>query len=500
MIALATAVLLLVCSAANALDVPGTGGRVTASGYLDGLAVVGTEDSPDQDPQALLVLRADAPLAQRLRAHLELRGREGGPFEGGHPGFYSLVHTFQNRSPSAEATEAWVEASFRKADVRVGIQRFAWGKLDGIPPTDVLNPADYHDPIVVDWEERKIGVPAIWGRYYLPDVSRLRLSGLNASLTWVPFAIPSRLPLLQERWFPGATIAGDALRIDAKTTSALLNVPAPAQRIPLEFETQNHRPSIDWHSGGIGLRLGGTIGTTDVAFYHYSGAYTGPDIDIRSFAKLCKEDCQPHMLIRSRNLFRQANDVMHMVGGDLATTIGGATVRAEVASLWDRPYLRLAKELVSPNALTGLKNDNVLKMQFAHHRWVYVPLGDLFVDRDSAEWGIGADYLWRGWMPLLQVNQVVFYDDGPALVVRSPETRLTGSLRKSFFGERVLAEVRGIYTIEPHSWFVYPRVDYLVRDDLRLRLGYLAIGGPLDSLIGQYKQNDEVVFQARYSF
>jgi hypothetical protein len=67
-------------------------------------------------------------------------------------------------------------------------------------------------------------------------------------------------------------------------------------------------------------------------------------------------------------------------------------------------------------------------------------------------------------------------------------------------GDRLLAEIRGIWAAEPGSWFVIPRVSYLVRDDVRLRLGYLAIGGPASSLIGQYHRNDEVVFEARYSF
>jgi hypothetical protein len=60
--------------------------------------------------------------------------------------------------------------------------------------------------------------------------------------------------------------------------------------------------------------------------------------------------------------------------------------------------------------------------------------------------------------------------------------------------------VRGTYAIEREAWFVFPRVSYQVRDDLRVRVGYLGIGGPTESVIGQYRDNDEFVFQARYSF
>jgi hypothetical protein len=60
--------------------------------------------------------------------------------------------------------------------------------------------------------------------------------------------------------------------------------------------------------------------------------------------------------------------------------------------------------------------------------------------------------------------------------------------------------MRGVYQAERGGWFVMPRISYLVRDDFRVRLAYLAIGGSRNSLIGQFHANDEVVFQARYSF
>jgi hypothetical protein len=67
-------------------------------------------------------------------------------------------------------------------------------------------------------------------------------------------------------------------------------------------------------------------------------------------------------------------------------------------------------------------------------------------------------------------------------------------------GERLELEVRSVYALERPAWVVFPRISYRVRDDLRLRLGYLAIGGTRRSLIGQFRDNDEVVMQARYSF
>jgi hypothetical protein len=129
-----------------------------------------------------------------------------------------------------------------------------------------------------------------------------------------------------------------------------------------------------------------------------------------------------------------------------------------------------------------------------------VSLGELFPDQDTVEWGIGADTVFHGFIPLLQVNQIILLDAAPRLLIADPETRFTALVRRRFLAERLELEMRAVYTVDLGGWFVFPRVSYLVRDDLRLRLGYLAVGGPRSSLLGQFHDNDEVVFQARWSF
>jgi hypothetical protein len=512
---------------------------VAVGGYVDGLAVVGTEGGPRQRPGALGVLTADARLATPLRAHLELRGRLGGPFEGGHPGAYNFVHAFQNFSPSVELNEGYFTLHSRRADVDVGVRKFAWGKLDGVPPTDVVNPRDLHDPFVVDFEEAKIGVPALATTVFPPDVPRLDLSQLRLTLVYVPLAVPSRLPLLDERWFPQNALPPSSIvvrkedverRLDHFLARACrhenLTICHPAPDVivdrdlvvPISVHTANHRPPLRLDAGGVGFRLAASWRDMDVDLYHYTGPETGADATVRvgivshrdPFPSSGGSPADPRTLdlqLRAASFLRQEHSTIHMTGADWSMVLGGAAIRAEAAFFDDRPYLRVASDLFSPAALRTVPIsptfiDQALRRGCSGHAPCrgQVGVGDLFPPLDSFEWGVGADYLIHGFFPLLQVNQIVLLESAPRLVINDPETRFTAVVRRRLMSERLELEARLVYALERHSWLAFPRVTYMVTDDLRVRLGYLAIGGERDHLIGQYRDNDEFVIQARYSF
>ena len=481
----------LLAPGARAIDVPGTDGRVRVGGWLDGRAIVDTGGGERQRPQARLDLEVTARPTRRLRFVGEVRTRVGGPFEGGSGvGVYDLSRTFQNVSPAFDFVQGYGEIRSRRAELRVGIQTFAWGKLDGLPPTDVLNPRDYHDPLVDDAEERKIGVPAITTTYYPSVPSSWALSGLRGTLVWVPFAVPSRLGLLEERWFPNST--EPPTRVPASLLRAA-GLPGNT-RVPITFATRNDSPPRTFDHGAIGLRLAGTWHTLDWSLYHYSGQETGPNASLVADLFL-QPDGSPAVDAR----LKQASDTMHMTGADVAYVFGPVAVRAEFAHFLDRPYLRRSEDLIGGDALAGIDLQGLLGRLAAGKR-VGVPLDNLFPDQDAIEWGVGADLVWHGYRPLVQLSQVVILDGAPPLLIADPETRLVTRLEKGWLDDRLGTEVQFFLAMERGSWFIRPEVSYLLRDDLRIGVGYLAVGGPASSLIGQFKRNDEVLFLARWTF
>lgn len=465
----------------------------SVGGYVDGLAVVPTEHGERQQPQGVVDAWVEGSPLSWLHGRLEMRGRIGGPFEGGSgAAFYNFDDTFQNVSPAFDAPEAWLELRGAHAELRAGLQRFAWGKLDGVPPTDVLNPRDYHDPIVQDFEERKLGIPALTGTYYLPDVSALELTSLRAMLSYIPFAVPPHLALVEERWFPRSLTPATGIQLTAEQAMNA-GFGSASIRIPLSARTVNDTPPRQLDEGGIAFRLSGTWRESDWDLYHYTGPETGPDLVSHPVVFFNKG--RPIAI----SYLTQQHDSIHMTGGDWSTTAGAFTFRAEGAWFVGRPYLLRTSDIFTKGSIDELLADNDFS-KLPQHPVAVKGLPAIFPSQDSIEWGVGADALWRGFQPLLQLNQIVILDEHPPLLIHDPETRITGLLRRHFLGDRLELEVRGTYLIERGGFIVYPRATYRIRDDVRLRLGFLSVGGPSASYIGQFHDNDEVVMEARYSF
>lgn len=497
---------------AAAVDVDLGAVRVQVGGFLESQAVVGTEGGVEQHPEGIATLRTDVRVTRAVRAHLELRGLVGGPSARGDAGVENWRHTFQDPSPSGAIPEVWGEWRTDRTELRLGVQRFAWGVLDGIPPTDVLNPRDLHDPFVVDFEEAKIGVPAAQLQAHAPDLPSLALRDLSATLVWIPLAVPVRLAPPDERWFPAAASPGDAISISRPKVKEITDLAAAhAVTVPLTVASANRRAPQRLDEGGIALRLAGTLRSVGWHLYHYSGPETGPNADLKLEATIQRaalSGTPPELDLQAavRSTLRQARDTIHLTGLDLAWVLGDVSLRAEGAFVQDRPTLRLARDLASPAGLRHLELAPSLvkclgrRLQGGKVCSGALSLGELFVDRDAVEWGIGADTIWRDTFVLAQLNQIVGTEPAPRLVIADPETRVTALVRHRVLHEQLELEVRAIYALERGGWIVFPRASYAVTDDVRLRVGYLAIGGTRNSLFGEFGRNDEVVFQLRYSF
>jgi len=99
----------------------------------------------------------------------------------------SDIHHRPGKDGHSRLLEAYATFHFDKADLRVGRQVVAWGRADGINPTDNLTPRDYAVLLPFD-EDQRFGTTALKLDIYLTQ--KLTLTAFTT-----PFFEPSEFPL-----------------------------------------------------------------------------------------------------------------------------------------------------------------------------------------------------------------------------------------------------------------------------------------------------------------
>lgn len=444
--------------------------------------------SPRQDPQARLRLRLTSDLSSRIRFVTDLTGMAGGTARNPHAwGVYDFGHARQDLSPSLQLGEAYVDLHSSMVDLRLGLQQFAWGRLDAVQPNDLLNPERLYDPLLEQEEDRKIGVPAVAPTLYLPTFgSRFLPEELAVTLVWQPIYVPYLFPDVDERWYPPL-------------------VRAPRESEVMGFTVRNETrfrntelPSLTLDNGTYAARVAGRFGPADFALYYFEGFDTAPALAAaaRGFVRL--DPANPQGIdVRSEIDVFPVFDRIRSAGGDLGWRVFDATVRLEAAYLFDRPYPRTLRDVLASEQIGAV--DEVALFR-SGEQVVPVTLAPINVRRNAIEWGVGADTYFGDTFVLVQANQTTLLRNDVDLLVSDYETRIALTVRRSFVDDRLKAELAGLYGMQGVYGMAHPRLTYVVNDHFDVRVGYLAIEGHEKSVLGQYRRNDEAYVRARLLF
>lgn len=475
-------------------------GRWRLDASVEGYGVGRTErDSPRQRPEGIVELGLAGSIGGRVRPVLGARVRAGGPPEDATGvGVFNFRDTFQNISPSLEIGEAYADVRLRQADLRLGLQKFAWGRLDTLHPADVLNPRQYSDPFVTEEMVAKIAIPAVSATGRLPDVGPW-LEGAQATVVWVPVPVPFRFPLPGERWFPPAAAVPPRLAIPPGAAGPGL----PGAEVGTTLSARNAPAGQRLSAGAVGVRWSALTAGVDWSLYVYNGRETAPALDLTTRVRRAAGSGSPGapLALAADAVVRPRYGHIWLAGADGAFELGGITARVEAVYGSNRMVPRSTAELLGGPALRRAIGRDAARLlpRLLAGETVPVDLGPLFLRRDVVEWGVGVDYPWRGWVPVLQVNQSLVRDSAARLLVPDVDTRLFGALRKSWLADRLATEVVGLQSFERSATLVMARLTWMVTGALRLRLGYLAIGGSANTVVGQFKANDELFLQLRYA-
>jgi hypothetical protein len=451
-----------------------------------------------------------------LRLAGSIVGTVGGPtMQARRSGFFHWRQVFQNRSPALDLEEIYLDGAWNDFDFRIGKQRVAWGKLDRFSPVDVFNTLAYTDPFLLEEGERRIGTPSVRVTYNLPD--SVGFQELRWSVVWAPLYLPYRFPdarceldfsgrsaCIAERWFPPAAVPPSTFVIPSKLLPGSGAGGLPDVSVPLTFRVRNEAPRATLRDGSFGTRLAGRVSDVDTSLYYFHGydsqtaflleAWATGTPDANPANPLGVRDVVGHTFLRP--VFR----AIDLWGADAAYSWENLTFRGDIAFVSGRPFARDIRSLVADPTAIAPELRRALAALARGAGATPVVLPDSFVIRNAVEWGGGMDLLVRGWLFMLQVNQTDVLSNSVRLLIRDIETRVLLTVRKNFLAERLQGNLLGGYGIDSDYSFLRPRLTYKWNDYLSTEVGYLFIAGRRQSLIGQYRRNDQGWLQVSLRF
>ncbi|GIW45828.1 MAG: hypothetical protein KatS3mg077_3110 [Candidatus Binatia bacterium] len=447
--------------------------------------------------------------SRSVRFAASISGYVGGPTMLAQRG--GVLHwrkVFQNLSPAVDFEEFYLDGSYGPWDVRLGKQRIAWGKLDRFSPVDVWNTLAYFDPFLLEESERKLATPALTAAYSVPQPPGL--DDLRVQVAWVPLYLPYRFPdarcdfsesgksvCRSERWFPQAAVPPPIFVIPAGLLPAPGGGRSPEVAVPLAFRVRNEAPRATLRDGSFGARVSATVRGVDSAAYYFHGYDIQPAFLFEAWAT-GQPDPNPNnplhvTSLTGRTFLSPVFKTIDLWGLDLAHSRGPFVFRVEGAFVSGRPYAREIRSLLAASPAFAAEVVRALGDLARGAGATKVSLPASFVTRDGFEWGVGADYQHRGWTFIAQANQTALLKSAKAanLLIQDVDTRLFLTVRRNFLSERLQANFLGGYGIDSSYTFTRPRLRYRWNDWLWSEVGYLFIAGRRQSVIGQYRRNDE---------
>jgi hypothetical protein len=277
-------------------------------------------------------------------------------------------------------------------------------------------------------------------------------------------------------------------------------VPPLMTSVPVGFRVVNSpAPSFQLANSGYAARASAFTAGVDYALYYYHGFDNRPAFRLTAEASGVPIPVPPFVsdvtaMTRLSPVFR----TIDLWGADAAYAWGDFTFRAELAFVSGRPFSRDIRFLVSDPRQLAPAIEAALREIAQGNSPAPVALPPAFAVRSAFDWGIGVDYTWSDTVLLLQLSQTDVLHNDVDLLIQDVDTVLGANVRRAFLHDDLTVQLTAVQGIESGYTMLMPRVTYRFWEHLEARLGYLFISGRQQSVIGQYKDNDEVVLSLRY--
>ncbi len=337
----------------------------------------------------------------------------------------------------AELREFYVEKAIGRSFLTLGKQQIVWGKADGLKVLDVVNPQEWREFILDDFDE-----------------SRIPLWSVNAE-------IPINDVTLQLLWIPDQTYHEFAQQGDQYQFTSLLRVPQTPAGVDVVFAAEE-QPSDTLQDADWGMRLSTFWNGWDLTFnylYHYNDQ---PAL----YRQLSMTTTGPVATITPRY------ERNHLIGTTFSNAFGDLTLRGEVGYSLDR--------YISTNDMTdsdGVVNTNEL---------AYIIGLDWFGVSDT--------------LLSMQLFQSRLDNATPGMIRVDRETTITFLIKNDFMNETLSTELLWIHSTDLDDGVVRPRVTYQINDEITAGVGADIFYGDQTGLFGQFKKRDRVIASIEASY
>ncbi len=190
-----------------------------------------------------------------------------------------------------------------KSTVRLGKQQIVWGETDGLKLLDVINPQNFREFMLEDFQDSRIPLWSIKGEFPIRDV--------DVEIVWIPDLTYHEIPSFGSPYFP----------------TAMMPAANPTQ--PVEF-LDGGKPDRIIKDSDIGLKVSTFLKGWDISLnylYHYD------DLPVPDF-HLNQDSDDEHQLQVQMKYHR-----MHTLGGSFNNAIGPISIRGEIAYNFRRYFI-----------------------------------------------------------------------------------------------------------------------------------------------------------------
>lgn len=359
-----------------------------------------------------------------------------------HNGYQESTRPIQlNNGNQLELREFYLDYTNGKHYLRLGKQQVVWGKSDGLKLLDVVNPQNFSEFILEDFDNARI--PLWMALYELNlDIGELQFLFIPDSSVHSLALAGSPYEISAPRFLPNL---GYFLSTYPNTQIQLNEVYYPTNAL------ENHDFGFRWRHflNGWDLSLNYLNHTDDLPAF-YSRQSTVDELNILTIQPIYERT--------------------EIYGGSASTALAEFTIRSELAFTKGQHFQTPAS-----------------------------PISHGVIHRDELSYVLGLD--WFGLSNTLismQLFQSHIIDISQDIERNDTETTLTFLARKNWLNETLSIESLLIQNLSQHDGLVRSKLNYRFSDALSLSIQADIFHGDATGIFGQFENNDRVLLSIEY--